>query len=525
MTVTLKLKLEDKRRSEKITISDTKHIILRDRGIKWIDLSPLEDCKDLVELELHQNAFETIDLTPLSSCTDLSYLSLSTNNLYEIDLAPLSSCESLNELVIHRNGLTEIDLSPLSSCKNLYKLGLGENALTSIDLSPLSSCTELRELWLRTNQLESIDLSPLASCTKLEALYLPENQLRAIDLSPLSNCPQLETLEIASNNLTSIDLKPLQNAKNLQRLVLYSNEITSIDLSPLFHCTALEILYFKHNHFQNVDPTPLALMEELECESFEGHFSTDSSHLRRINILFSKENFWKLCYDERKKVHYDVPVFLNDIEIISGIYKRVVETEPLWKQIHLLQNALTLTGFGWCGIVDSDPQPLLHDVFSSPESPPVLEKLVSLISEQIDRNGTTIGLDMDKIKEYSDLAKRVDDVHEIRKQEMETVEIGTVDSMFDLRSLLLTAHGNQILTSLGYGVKCNEDGIAEIKSSISELGFELRTVDDITENQLTRFSPALTEYIWNLAEYNSILKRGTSRRLKRKTLRELGLIE
>ncbi len=267
MTVTLKLKLEDKRRPEKITISDTKHIILRDRGIKWIDLSPLEDCKDLVELELHQNAFETIDLTPLSSCTDLSYLSLSTNNLYEIDLAPLSSCESLNELVIHRNGLTEIDLSPLSSCKNLYKLGLGENALTSIDLSPLSSCTELRELWLRTNQLESIDLSPLASCTKLEALYLPENQLRAIDLSPLSNCPQLETLELASNNLTSIDLKPLQNAMKLQKLVLYSNEITSIDLSPLFHCTVLETLHLKHNCFQNVDPTPLALLENLECKS------------------------------------------------------------------------------------------------------------------------------------------------------------------------------------------------------------------------------------------------------------------
>ncbi|MFW9843923.1 MAG: hypothetical protein ACFFEV_05055 [Candidatus Thorarchaeota archaeon] len=360
---------------------------------------------------------------------------------------------------------------------------------------------------------------------QLEALYLPENRLNAIDLSPLSSCIQLETLELASNNLTFIDLKPLQNAKKLQRLVLYSNEITSIDLSPLFHCTALEILSVQHNHFRNVDPTPLALLNQLECESFERHFSTDSSHLRRINILFSKDNFWKLCHDERKKVHYNVPVLLNDIEIIAGIHERVMETEPLWKQIHLLHNALSLAGLGWCGIIDSNPKLFLQDVLSSPKSTSTTEKLVAQISEQIDNHRTTIGLDIDRMVDFPELARRIDDVHETRRQEMELVEVGSIDSMFDLRSLLLTAHGNQILTSLGYGVKCNEDGIVEIESSLSELGFELRKVDVVSESQLTRCSIALTEYIWTRADYNSVIKRGTSRRLKRSTLRELGLIE
>jgi hypothetical protein len=267
------------------------------------------------------------------------------------------------------------------------------------------------------------------------------------------------------------------------------------------------------------------LIENLQRETFSSNFEVRSSDLRRINILFGKDNFWDLSSEDEKYATYDVPVFLNDLEIISGIRKRVIESEPPWKLIHLLHNALTLTGYGWCGIIDTNPQPLLQDILSSTESLTVLEKLLILISEQIDQHGTTIGLDMNKIKEYSDLAKRVDAVDKLRRQEMVSTEIGTIGSMFDLRSLLLTAHGNQVLTSLGYGLKCNEDGIAEIRASMSELGFDLKIVDVISEIQLARFSPALREYIWNNADYDSILKRGTSRRLKKSTLRELGLIE
>ncbi|MFW9808041.1 MAG: leucine-rich repeat domain-containing protein [Candidatus Thorarchaeota archaeon] len=524
MAVTLKLKRTDEAPKE-VHISDTEHIILRDQDIEWIDISPLKSCKDLRELELHKNDFESIDLSPLSSCTQLEYLSLSTNRLTEIDLTPLASCTSLIELVIHRNSLRSIDLSPLSSCHNLQKLGLGQNALEKVDLTPLSSCKKLSELWLNKNQLESIDLTPLASCTKLKALYLAGNRLHTIDLTPLSNCQQLVILVIAFNRFTSIDLTPLRNTKNLQTLMLQHNEIKSLDLSPLYYCKSLELLYIEANHFREVDLTPLALFENLGWKTFSRNFEVCSNELRRINVLLKKENFWKLYFENEKYAKYDVPVTLSELEIISGIYHKVVDTEPLWKQVHLLHNALTLTGFGWCGIIDSDPQSLMQEILSSPKSKSLSEKLVALISEQIDRHGTTIGVDLGRMAEFSELATRVDDVHELRKQEMKTVEVGRDGLMFDLRSLLLTAQGNQVLTSLGLGVKCNEDGIDEIKDSISELGFELRMADDIPESQLTRFSPALAEYIWNRADYNSVLKRGTSRRLKRKTLKELGLIE
>jgi Leucine-rich repeat (LRR) protein len=523
MVVTLKLKRTEKA-PEEVHISDTEHIILREQDIEWIDLSSLKSCNNLRELELHRNEFQTIDLAPLSSCTRLEYLSLSTNRLTELDLTPLGSCENLRELAIHRNALRSIDLSPLHSCHSLHKIGLGENELESIDLSSLSSCKDLRELWLSKNRLESIDLVPLSSCSKLEALYVAANRLHVIDLAPLSKCQQLEILEIAFNNITSIDLGPLRNIKSLQRLMLQHNEIESIDLSPLYHCGSLELLYIWANNFREVDLTPISLIKSLGWTTFSRNFEARSNDLRRLNILLSKENFWKLYYEDEKYAKYDVPVTLKSLEIISGIYPLVAETESPWKTIHLLHNALALTGFSWCGIIDTDPHALIQEILSSTEPKSLSEKLIDLVSEQIDQKGATIGLDLDTLMEFPDLAKRAGKVRELRIKEMKTVVVGKDGSMYDLRALLLTAFGNQVVTSLGYGVKSNEDGVEEIRASLSEHGFELSIMSDIGDAQLTKFSPALTEYIWNLADYNSVVKRGTSRRLRRKTLEELGLM-
>jgi len=175
-------------------------------GITEVDLTPIQDCKNLEILSLFSNYLRRIDLHPLSECSKLRTLRLGINCLKDIDLAPLADCRALEWLDLGANRLTRIDLSPLEELTKLRKVRLDGNGLARIDLSPLESCEELEFLDLTMNELNEIDLWPLVGCLRLKKLLLWGNRVRRVDVSPLLLIG--DQLDLHKDGTTSIVVHP-----------------------------------------------------------------------------------------------------------------------------------------------------------------------------------------------------------------------------------------------------------------------------------------------------------------------------
>ncbi|MHA2320732.1 MAG: leucine-rich repeat protein [Candidatus Thorarchaeota archaeon] len=176
-------------------------------------LPDFSGCENLeiirVTLEGHP---ATIDLSSLENCWMLRDLEIADSWLEFIDLSPLSRCIHLERICVFNSKLNQVDLSPLKDCQNLVILDLCDNLIESLDLEPLSKCGYLAELNLFENQLESLDLSPLENCQHLQFVYLLMNHLRVLDVSPIIGCRYLDTLQL-DNSVTLIINPAYQNEK------------------------------------------------------------------------------------------------------------------------------------------------------------------------------------------------------------------------------------------------------------------------------------------------------------------------
>ena len=424
-------------------------------------------------------------MSPLQSCINLELLGLGTNRLKSIDIEPLKKCENLKVLYLFDNRFKTIDLTTLRSFSNLEELYLYRNDLQEIDLAPLSSCPELKILQLQTNHLQTIDLAPLNSCTGLEELNLSRNMITGIDLNPLSACTQLEQFGLSDN------------------------KILAMDLSPFVFCEELSVIYLDGNRFQKLDLTPLGLSPRIARGSFEINFKVSSS-VQWLETLYSETNFRSLPNEITVSLQYDIPVFSKDIKVITQILDSVIENEPGWKTIHLLHNMLSLLDLRWLGMMDVDAGPFLTELLriqSEYGQDAVIKRILAQVSTQIDLGLTTIGLDVKRMAEYPELANKFDKVTDLRKGEIEQVEVMNTDLGLDLRSLWLTAYGFLVLNALDLGTHCGSDDIEMVQQALSDMDSELRITNSETIQHVTELSPGLREYIWHLADYKSELRR------------------
>jgi Leucine-rich repeat (LRR) protein len=202
------------------------------------NLSGLEDCINLVTLDLHDNQISNI--SALAGLTKLEWLDLSYNLVS--DVSPLAGLTNLKWLYLHYNRIGNI--TPLTNLTKLVGLYLYWNEISNI--SPLANLTNLTKLLLFSNQISAI--SPLTNLTKLTWLYLQDNQIS--NITALANLTNLTQLDISDNQVSGI--APLANLTNLIYLSLHSNQIS--DISVLTNLTNLVWLYLQENDIANVYP-------------------------------------------------------------------------------------------------------------------------------------------------------------------------------------------------------------------------------------------------------------------------------
>ncbi|MBD3157587.1 MAG: leucine-rich repeat protein [Candidatus Lokiarchaeota archaeon] len=487
-----------------LTLSnDTKEINLRgplssDEGIDWVETENTGSLDNLRVLRLDSNLLKEIALNFLRNSPQLEVLNLGSNLIESVDLEVLGNCTKLRKVVIGSNNLKYLDVSPLANCSHLKLLALHYNQIKSMDLGPLANCTKLEILLLNNNQLSAIDLNPLGNCKNLERLDLSENDLHEVNLSLLRNCSQLRYVRLDRNNLEHIGLKGLQNLQLLRELYLHSNNIEHINLEPLENCSSLFELSLYDNNLETVDMTPLSLCENLKI------LETNGNRYERIGITFLKKQTLEEL-QTRTKYHireYDVPVEIRNLDVLRSLAHiiRRYETDS-WKCKHLTRCLVRTIGLKKLGLLDiTDSQ--LVSIIEEPNKSIMQDRLVKTLCDQLDEQGTTIGVDIDNIaaSSYEPLSNRVSDILELRLKEIEQVVIRVEDTA-NLKPLWLTAYGYKILMAMKIGLMCTDKEFEQVESSFEETGLVVHTTGKGSAvYPSTKISDSMKQYIWTLVK-------------------------
>ena len=156
--------------------------------------------------------------------TEVQIINIFGNDLKYLDLSPLSDFKNLKELSIRSTNLQEIDLSPLKDLQ-IEVISIDDSLVKEVDLTPLSYCKKLREISILCSLLQHADLKPLSNLQELEVIDFSENNIKNIDLSTISS-KILKSVYINSYaNFDDLVLSPLYNQSKLIELRFSCNKI------------------------------------------------------------------------------------------------------------------------------------------------------------------------------------------------------------------------------------------------------------------------------------------------------------
>ncbi|MBD3158469.1 MAG: leucine-rich repeat protein [Candidatus Lokiarchaeota archaeon] len=490
--------------------SSTREISLSMHQISSVDLAPVRHLTKLKSIDLSENSLHTIDLQPISSCLHIENLSLACNQLECIDLDPLRDCTNLRVLRLDFNLLEQVDLNPLGFLESLEVLRLGANKLQSVNLNSLANCESLVYLSLWGNKLRFLNLGSLSACVALEEMYLSQNRLKVLDFSPLSTCSSLRKIGVSRNQLQEIDLHPLGNCAHLQELNLSKNALQSLDIDSLWSCKQLEMLNISENDLDQIDITSLIL-----CNNFrELYLDMDTGITLLSRATFEKEEIhiasrYPTIIDDSHSsanVSYDTPIQIQNLDIIKGLAPILQLHEPKWKTFHSIQCMPTSIGLDGLGLLDINFHQF-HSLLKESDISALSRRLIQAFCEQVENNGTTIGLDIENFgSKNSEISRIIPRIVKLRRREM--LSSGVIaypnHNKIDLRHLWLTAYGCSILSRRSIGIYCTESEFKCVSEAVENTGFEVRIAYDESElSTPTEMSRLMKQYIWKIAELSS----------------------
>jgi hypothetical protein len=348
-----------------------------------------------------------------------------------------------------------------------HKIDMMMRAAQRIDLSELVNCTELEVLNLSTNMIEEIDFTPLSNSTTITSILLENNRLKILDLWPLANCQSLRLLDFKSNQLSSVDLTPVFLRANIE---LDSSVVISADYMLRFALTGEQL----KNRFLLVRPdrapwtaTPVIIWNRYETLSKSFQWSEISDRIHAILDQVRDKDWF-------------------------GIQRGLMMSFSLDD----------LAGY------DGDPRDLLSattpDMNYESARNAVFERAVELIDHQIESGGSTLFLDTEAMK-TTKASKLIPKIIEARNREMENTVVPTKGSVALMNSLWMTHYGFKILQALDVGTQHYGDGLHQMRESLDDLGFDLKTeeVASISSTKISdpiRASPSLKKHILHIVE-------------------------
>lgn len=344
-----------------------------------------------------------------------------------------------------------------------------QDRFPDVRVSQHNSWFSLKQLIARSNSFKEFKLDPFVSYSedsegnefcRLTDVSLDYNQLEEIDLQPLSMCRNLQSLNIAVNKLRNIDLYPLSSCRKITRFLFYGNSLQDMDITPLV--LNLPKYYFK---------------------------------LRKT---------WSLRWILETVRNLDGGARLTEVPLktIEPIQKMVSSSKSM-RTINLILDSLDLRSLGF---LDED---ISDQILTIPSITPIeiaretIEPFVlDALCNQIDKGGTTIGLDIEGVMHHAGLVSRVTRIIELRESEMKRVRVPVfkrnIFNIHNLRALWLTAYGHQVLSALKMPLEIREEGFEIVTEAFEKLGYNIRTTNRRKISKPVNISSDLKQYIWSL---------------------------
>ncbi len=201
---------------------------------------------------INLSGIQPAKISEILSCipNSMKFIDLSNNTLSELNLTFLEEFKNLEELNLSYNSISDLSLDPLVNCNNLKLLDVKSNKLKHLDLSPLIELTELSFLDLSSNYLETIDFSGFEHHHKLRSVNLSNNKLMVCSLKSL-NTQSLEYFDLSQNEFQEIELPHF--SISLNTLDLSNNELKQFNLEPLGNSDDLEVLNLANNKLDEIN--------------------------------------------------------------------------------------------------------------------------------------------------------------------------------------------------------------------------------------------------------------------------------
>ncbi|MFW9931774.1 MAG: leucine-rich repeat domain-containing protein [Candidatus Thorarchaeota archaeon] len=387
-----------------------------------------------------------------------------------------------------------------------------------------STNVTLKRINLQNNYLRSIDLTPLANFQSLELLNLSKNKLDMVDLNPIKKCRGLKALVLSQNPIRFIDLTPLGNLTKLEEINLHGNQLQSVDLSPIYATDLLKFLTLHKNRVESENDEDEKYSLTMKCLDI-----TPIHACKKLTGLMIDDEVMKYSFLSKGQMHehpflesavgefiFDVPCPIPNLLGIKYLLDILKKDGHEWKLMHLLQEFVALVGLGWLGFLDADPYDFLSSILNYEDDEDFYSiarnQILVEYAKQIDSPGTTFGLDLEKAKKESgEISRRIDDIVEIRKNEIQNLQIpmqsddkGT--DYLNLRNLWLTVYGFRILSSLPnnheFQYRLEPNHRPNLEKAFQDIGFALHTTKDPNPPFPITMSQAMREYILYRLEFD-----------------------
>ncbi|MFW9961177.1 MAG: hypothetical protein ACFFDV_09170 [Candidatus Thorarchaeota archaeon] len=308
---------------------------------------------------------------------------------------------------------------------------------------------------------KKIDLSNISKCSKLQTLDLSHNMLDELNLTALASCTSLNVLRIQSNHLASLDLWPLIDCIGLRELDLSENRLHSIDLSPIFLKTRVRL-----------DSSVAVYADSLLRYIFVRDELVQRFHLVRPDgapWTAPPVIMWSRYADLASKIGW------AEVKRRIDSLLRDVTSEQWYSAQRGLLNGLDMAELAG---YDGNPKMLLEGTDESDSfkdaSHIIFDNAVQLLDAQLDNDGPTLFLDIQKMRKTS-ASKLIPKIVERRKDEIETTFIPSLGSKVFLESLWMTHYGFQILKAANVAIVTNLESFRSIKDSFAEVGLAIKT--------------------------------------------------
>jgi Leucine-rich repeat (LRR) protein len=256
------------------------------KNLTGVDLSPLEQFKDITELDIDLNGSRCVlpNLTLFKSLNGLGIYNMVFDDFYSLKLPP-----SLEGFALNGKNLYKVDLSAIETLHELTGLRVEGDIDKLPDLTKLE---KLRSITIKYGALESLEGIGAPNIRRINII----NWKGEIDsLAPLNNLLYLEDLEISNIVSKSYRIADISNLPSLKKLWLNMSG-ARIDLQGIENLSALEYLSVSESNPFNIESIgKLKNLEQLDLNLISPQPS--------LEFIRDMPNLWQLGFsaDENRE--------------------------------------------------------------------------------------------------------------------------------------------------------------------------------------------------------------------------------